>query len=266
MDDLFSDLLMSLVTAHHTGENLVLLFDYDGTLTPIVEHPWLAKLAPSTRELLMQFAALPHVSLGVLSSRRIEEVEQLVGIPGLFYCGHGGIEIKLEDTILTHPIALQNSQVVDEAVRRLASIEHVYPGAWVEHKRYGFTVHYRGVATGLVEEVHTRIHGFLERWSDRLRVIEGPMAIEAVIAGTWTKGDALKQIVRHVGEPAFVFYAGDAANDREAFEAATAHGGIALGVGELAPASAAAYLPHPPALMAWLQELLPALHSAPVET
>lgn len=265
MDELYPDILMSLATAHHTGEKLVLLFDYDGTLTPIVEHPWLAKLAPRTRELLLQFAALPHVHVGVLSSRRVEEVEQLVGIPGLFYSGHSGIEIKLADTTLTHPAALQNSQMVDEAVRRLASIEYVYPGAWVEQKRYGFTVHYRGVAPELVEEVHTRILGFLERWSDRLRIVEGPMAVECVIAGAWTKGDAVRRIVQHVGEPAFVLYAGDAANDREAFEAATAHGGIALGVGPLAPKLAAAYLPHPDALMQWLRELLPALHSAPVE-
>jgi trehalose 6-phosphate phosphatase len=266
VDDLLADLMMSLVTAHHTGEKLALLFDYDGTLTPIVEHPWLAKLAPPTRDLLIRFAALPNVSVGVLSSRRIEEVEQLVGIPGLYYSGHSGIEIKLTDTTLIHPAALQNSQIVDEAVRRLASIEHVYPGAWVEHKRYGFTVHFRGVAPNLVEEVHTRILGFLERWSDRLRIIEGPMAVEAVIAGTWTKGDAVRRIVEHIGEPMFVLYAGDSANDREALEAATAHGGIALGVGPLAPPSAAAFVPHPDALMAWLRELLPALHTAPVET
>jgi trehalose-6-phosphatase len=92
------------------------------------------------------------------------------------------------------------------------------------------------------------------------------MAVEAVIAGTWTKGDAVRQIMEHVGEPAFVLYAGDAANDREAFEAATAHGGVALGVGPLAPRSAAAFVPHPEGLMEWLRELLPALHSAPVET
>jgi trehalose-phosphatase len=161
---------------------------------------------------------------------------------------------------------LQNSQLVNEVVRRLAAIEHVYPGAWVEHKRYGFTVHYRGVTPSLVDEVHARIFGFLERWCDRLRIVEGPMAVEAVVAGTWTKGDAVRHIIQHIGEPVFVLYAGDAPNDREAFEAVTAHGGIALGVGPLAPKSAAAYLPHPNALMEWLKELLPALHSAPVET
>ena len=42
--------------------------------------------------------------------------------------------------------------------------------------------------------------------------------------------DHVNQMIEHAGEPLFVFYAGDAPNDREALEAATAHGGIALGL------------------------------------
>jgi trehalose 6-phosphate phosphatase len=266
VDESFPDFWMPLIAANHTGEKLLLLFDYDGTLTPIVEHPWLAKLSPQTRELLCRLAGLPRVHVGVLSSRRIEEVEQLIGIPKLFYSGHSGIEVKLAAVTIVHPTALQSSQMVEEAIRRLAPIEHVYPGAWVERKRYGFTVHYRGVAASLVEEVHMRILGFLERWSDRLRIVEGPMAVEAVVGGTWTKGDAVRQMIARVGEPVFVFYAGDAANDKEAFDVVTARGGIALGVGPLAPASATAQVDDPDTLLEWLTVLPPALQQqAPVE-
>lgn len=266
MDESFPDVLMPLIAANHSGEKLVLLFDYDGTLTPIVEHPWLAKLAPRTRQLLGQLAALPGVHVGILSSRRIEEIEQLIGIRKLFYSGHSGIEVKLKDTTVVHPAALKSSQTIEEVVRRLCAIEHVYPGAWVERKRYGFTVHYRGVAPSLVEEVHTRIFGFLERWSERLRIVEGPMAVEAVVAGTWTKGDAARQMIEHVGEPAFVLYAGDASNDKEAFDVVTACGGIALGVGPLAPPCATVQVENPATLVEWLGTLLPALQPASVET
>jgi trehalose 6-phosphate phosphatase len=265
VDESFPDALMPLIAANHSGEKLLLLFDYDGTLTPIVEHPWLAKLAPRTRRLLGQLASLPGVHVGVLSSRRIEEVEQLVGIRELFYSGHSGIEVKLKDATVIHPAALQSSQTIEEVIRRLAAIEHVYPGAWVERKRYGFTVHYRGVAPTLVEEVHTRILGFLERWSGRLRIVEGPMAVEVVVAGTWTKGDAVRQMIVHVGEPSFALYAGDAANDKEAFDVVTARGGIALGVGPLAPPSATVQVEDPDTLVEWLGILLPALQPASVE-
>jgi trehalose-phosphatase len=256
---------MPLLAAYHAGEKLVLLFDYDGTLTPIVEHPWQAKLAPETRQLLAELAAQPHVHVGVFSGRRLDELEQLIGLPQISYCGVSGIEMRIDGTLLVHPTARESVPLIDEITRRLAAIEHVYPGAWVEHKRYGFTVHYRGVEVALIEEVHTRILGFLDSWSRQLRIVEAPLAVEALVGGTWTKGDAVHKIVEQVGEPAFVLYAGDAPNDREALDAATAHGGIALGVGPLAPPSVTANVEDPETLVNWFQALLHAIQGATVE-
>ncbi len=189
----------------------------------------------------------------------------MVGVPGLLYSGNSGIELKIKDTSLVHPVALQGAQLIDEMVRRLAAIEEVFPGAWVEHKRYGFTVHYRGVAPAQSKEAHARILSFLERWANQLRIGEAPLGVEVVLAGTWTKGDAVRKILSHVGEPAFVFYAGDAANDIDAFEAVTARGGITVGVGPTAPLSAAAHVAHPETLVEWLDGVLHALPSVPVE-
>ena len=41
-----------LAAAYRSGHRLVLLFDYDGTLTPLVDHPRLAHLDPALREVL----------------------------------------------------------------------------------------------------------------------------------------------------------------------------------------------------------------------
>ncbi len=261
----FPDVLMPLVAAYHAGEKLLLLFDYDGTLTPIVEHPWQAQLAPQTRELLADLAAQPHVHVGIFSGRRLDELEQLIGLPPLAYCGLSGIEMRIDGNLLVHPTARESVQLIDEITRRLSAIEHVYPGAWVEHKRYGFTVHYRGVDAALIEEVRKRILGFLECWTRQLRIIDAPLAVEVLIGGTWTKGDAVRKMIEHVGEPLFAFYAGDAPNDREALEATTAHGGIALGVGPLAPTAATAHVSDPETFVGWLEALLHAIQGAPVE-
>jgi trehalose 6-phosphate phosphatase len=263
--DTLPDTLMPLLAAYHAGEKLLLLFDYDGTLTPLVEHPWQAKLNPSTRELLADLAAQPHVHVGVLSGRRLDELEQLVGLPQLSYCGVSGIEMRLEGNLLVHPAARDSVQLIDEITRRLSAIEHVYPGAWVEHKRYGFTVHYRGVEAALIPEVRTRIQGFLESWSQRLRIVEAPLAVEVLVGGTWTKGDAVRKMLEQVGEPVFVFYAGDAANDREALEAVMAQGGVAVGVGPLAPSSVTTHVADPETLVNWFDALLHAIQRAPVE-
>ncbi|MHB1425581.1 MAG: trehalose-phosphatase [Gemmataceae bacterium] len=258
------DVLLPLVAAYHTGEKLLLLFDYDGTLTPIVDHPWQAQLAPQTRELLAELAAQPNVHVGVFSGRRLDDLEQLIGLPQLSYCGLSGIEMRIDGTLLVHPTARDSVQLIDEIMRRLSAIERVYPGAWVENKRYGFTVHYRGVDATLIEEVHMRIQGFLDCWARQLRIVEAPLAVEVLVGGTWTKGDAVDRMVEHVGEPVFVFYAGDAPNDREALDAATARGGIALGVGPMAPPSATAHVTDQDTLVSWLDPLLHAIQGASV--
>jgi trehalose 6-phosphate phosphatase len=260
------DVLIPLVAAYHAGEKLVLLFDYDGTLTPIVEHPWQAHLSPSVRELLAELAAQPSVHVGVFSGRRLDELEQLIELPQLAYCGLSGIEMRIDGNLLVHPTARESVQLIDEITRRLSAIERVYPGAWVEHKRYGFTVHYRGVETALLEEVHKRILGFLECWERQLRIVDAPLAVEVLVGGTWTKGDAVRKMIEHVGEPLFLFYAGDAPNDREALEAATAHGGLALGVGPLAPPAATAHVTDPETFVAWMEALLHAIQGATVES
>ncbi len=265
MNDSLPDTLMPLLAAYHSGEKLLLLFDYDGTLTPIVEHPWQAKLDPRTRDLLSELAAQPHVYVGVLSGRRLDELEQLIGLPQLLYCGLSGIEMRLDGNLLVHPAARDGVQMIDEITKRLSAIERVYAGAWVEHKRYGFTVHYRGVEAALIDEVRTRIQGFLESWSRQLRIVEAPLAVEVLVGGTWTKGDGVRKMLEQVGEPAFVFYAGDAANDREAVEGVTAHGGIAVGVGPLAPSAATAHVADPETLVGWFDALHHAIQGTPVE-
>ena len=45
-------ILERLITAYQRGERLVLVFDYDGTLTPLVSHPRLAHLDPALRGVL----------------------------------------------------------------------------------------------------------------------------------------------------------------------------------------------------------------------
>ncbi len=265
MNEVLPDVLMSVLSAYHAGEKLALLFDYDGTLTPIVEHPWQAKLTPRTRDLLAALSTMPRVHLGISGGRRLDELEQLVGLPHLFYCGLSGVEMRLAGTLHVHPAATENVPLIDEMVRRLAAIEHVYPGAWVEHKRYGFAVHYRSVDPALVEEVHARILSFLERGARQLRIVDGPLAVEVTVAETWTKGDAVRRFVQHLGEPVFVLYAGDSATDASAFEAVTALGGVALGVGSLVPPSATAHLDSPEMLADWLESLRHSLHAAPAE-
>jgi trehalose-phosphatase len=267
VDEPLADALLPLVAAHHSGEKLLLLFDYDGTLAPLADYPWLAKLAPRTRDLLQQLAALPQVYVGILSGRRIEDVEQLAGISRLLQSGLGGTEWKLGGVFSVHPAALPAVPLIDEIARRLtAALEQVYPGAWVEHKRYGLTVHFRGVDPALIAEARTRVLGFLECWRNQLRIVDAPRAVEVRVAGAGSQEEAVQRMIAHVSEPVSVCYAGDMASDSDAFAAVNKRGGITLSVGPEAPATASAHITDPDMLVEWFEQLRHALQPATVET
>ena len=91
---------MSLAVAFQTlaaqwqaGSELLLLFDYDGTLAPIVTHPALAELPDPMRRLLEQFRDLPRLRLGIISGRALADVKQMMNMEELIYAGTHGLEL-----------------------------------------------------------------------------------------------------------------------------------------------------------------------------
>ena len=79
----------------------MLLFDYDGTLVPIVEHPSMAVLRTETRYRLEQLALTPSISIGVLSGRAIDDLRDRVGVEGAYYAGTSGLELSLGRTAIS---------------------------------------------------------------------------------------------------------------------------------------------------------------------
>ncbi|HZT79377.1 MAG TPA: trehalose-phosphatase [Gemmataceae bacterium] len=248
-----------LLSAYRAGWRLALLFDYDGTLTPVVGHPDLARLAPATRRLLRRLARLPRAAVGVLSGRGLDDLRGKVGLPGLYYAGVCGLELDLRGRRLTHPGAEACRPLLRAAADGLKNVAASFPGAWVEDKGLGLTLHYRAVECGRRPELLARACRVTAEHAGRLRVVEGPLAWEVTPAVGWDKGSALRQVVAAVGEPVFPVYAGDGANDAEALAAAAALGGLALGVGPAAPPCVRLRVPDPAALAGFLARLAAAL-------
>jgi trehalose-phosphatase len=94
-----------LIAAYQSGIPIVLLFDYDGTLTPIVAHPWLAEISADGRKLLQDLIRQPRLHLAILSGRSLDELIQMVGLADLYYCGTGGLELDLRGKRLLPPHA-----------------------------------------------------------------------------------------------------------------------------------------------------------------
>src|SRR4029453_14811200 len=87
------------------GAGLVVIFDYDGTLTPLVSSPGAAFLAPSVRANLARLAGSDRARLAILSGRGLADLRERVALDGVLYGGCHGLEISGRDLRFRHPRA-----------------------------------------------------------------------------------------------------------------------------------------------------------------
>ena len=138
------------------SSRILLLFDYDGTLTPIVARPELALLPRDTRRLLTLLSGMDRFTVGVVSGRGLADLESLVAIPGLVYAGNHGLEMSGAGMEYVHPGA---PKFVDSLVevgglleQKLAEV----PGILVDNKRLTLTIHFRNTPDSYITQVeHT---------------------------------------------------------------------------------------------------------------
>jgi trehalose 6-phosphate phosphatase len=122
------------VLARVASSHVLLAFDYDGTLAPIVRDPDRAHMRERTRELLERVAnAYPCV---VISGRSQEDVQQRVSEAGVFeVIGNHGLEPRCPQ----EADAARVRAWMPSLERRLGRV----PGVVIEDKVYSVSVHYR---------------------------------------------------------------------------------------------------------------------------
>jgi trehalose-phosphatase len=174
---------------------LALLFDYDGTLVPIVEHPRLARLDRATRGLLIRLMSRPRVFLGIISGRSLDDLKKMVRLPRVYYAGTGGLEVELLGVRIAHPQNARVTKLVTTLAERLHPVLDAYPRAWLENKRLGLTIHYRAVAGERIPALRAQVDAVLDCAAGELRIADGPMAVEITPDIGWNKGTAIEMIV-----------------------------------------------------------------------
>ncbi|MBI3461593.1 MAG: trehalose-phosphatase [Planctomycetes bacterium] len=238
MTDDIDQVLERLLAAYRAGRQLALIMDYDGTLVPIVGHPRFAVLAPETRAVLKDLAALPRVAVGIVSGRSLDDLMNMVGLRGICYVGTSGLEYDLNGARFAHGNSREVSELLARASEGLARITQSFRGAWLERKPVGLALHYRDVAPERISELKSQASSVLSTFAGQICVTNGPMAFEVTPALGWTKGTAVRWLCKQTGNDVLPLYAGDHLNDADALATAAALRGIAIGVGPDAPPSA----------------------------
>jgi len=203
------------------GPRPAVFFDFDGTLSEIVEKPDAARLVAGAAEALTSLAA--QCPVAVLSGRDLADVRQRIGLPGIWYAGSHGFELTGPDGAHhENAEAAASIPVLERASAELADQLGHIPGVVVEHKRFGVAVHYRNAAPDRIGEVAAAVRRAGQRTA--LRVTTGREVIELRPDVDWDKGKTLRWVLDYVRDderpgPLSPIYLGDDITDEDAFDA-----------------------------------------------
>lgn len=192
--------------------------DFDGTLSPIVDHAEDADLPGETRCVLERLCCLPGVELAVISGRALADVRSRVGMVNLSYAGNHGLEMQFRgSTDVLAPGAGEGLACLRALLIELDRILPRVPGVWVEDKHWSASVHYRLAS----EEHHALVAQVLESSMSGISELilrPGLRTWEIRPATVWNKGAALQWFLQQseISAHAAVFI-GDDITDLDAF-------------------------------------------------
>jgi trehalose 6-phosphate phosphatase len=222
---------------------VLLAFDYDGTLAPIVADPERARMRQQTRELLAGLTKLYPVV--VISGRaQLDAVERLRGVGVRQVVGNHGIEPW--HAARRHMLEVRRWRPVLEAC--LAPLK----GVTIEDKVFSVAIHYRHSrekkkVKAAILEVAAALDG--------VRVIGGKQAVNLLPAGAPHKGIALERERERLGCDT-ALYVGDDETDEDVFALDQPGRLLAVRVGAKRTSLAAYYIPNQRAIDDLLRALI----------
>ncbi|MBE3092877.1 MAG: trehalose-phosphatase [Chloroflexi bacterium] len=238
-------------------EKAVFFFDYDGTLTPIVEQPDLAKISPEMKEIIRQLSL--KYKLAIVSGRGRRNLQTLVDIPGIFYAGDHGLDIIGPDISMIHPKVKKFLPLIQNISKSLdKSLSHI-PGIIVEKKKMSVAIHYRQVSKEDLTGLKLPLKKILKENRENIRLLTGKKVVEFLPNIEWNKGKAVLWILNTLGldwSEHKIFYLGDDTTDEDAFRILRTRGTSIL-IAEKAEKSAADFrLSSPKEVKCWLKYFL----------
>jgi trehalose 6-phosphate phosphatase len=216
--------MMNILAARHfrtleqfVQSNVLLGFDYDGTLAPIAQTPDAARMRATTERLLKQVVRLyPCV---VISGRSLDDLTgRLTRVPIWHLFGNHGLEPERANAGESPTGAW-----AQWLKQRLPSQR----GVVIEDKKYSLTIHYR--QAGDKRRALDAIAEALKHLPDA-RTLTGSQAVNVLPLNGVNKGVALQEARRQFACDCAI-YVGDDGTDEDAFSSAGADRLLAIRVG-----------------------------------
>lgn len=235
-----ADTIETIVAALPPTEQLLVLVDFDGTLSEIVATPDAAVPAPGAEDALRRLGERCRVA--VVSGRPVRDLRRRISTdPSITLAGGHGTEVQHPDgslDTLVDPDVV--TPVLDEVERELHDVVDVSMGWLVERKPASIAVHHRQVADP--GQTLLKVRHVLDEHCDAgpgFVVSDGKAVTELRPAGI-TKGTVTDRLADDTPDR-HLLVLGDDVTDEDAFRVAAARGGTTVLVAEAARDTAASF-------------------------
>jgi trehalose 6-phosphate phosphatase len=175
---------------------ILLLLDYDGTLTPLRRRPELARLSPTRLAFLKKLAKDPRITLAIISGRSLSSLKKMVPVSGVVLVGNHGLEMERAGKIWRHPTARGFTRQLKKIIRTLTGPLKEFSCAWLEDKGVTVSLHYRQLDPALAVRFLRRIKKELRALKIKHRLTAGKKVLEIRPPVDWDKGKAALLLLR----------------------------------------------------------------------
>ena len=233
--------------------DMLCLFDFDGTLAPLVAEPADALLPHAVQHSLYRLQQLAKV--GIVTGRSLADLSVRLEFNPHYLVGNHGLEglpgWEQRAAEFTAVCAVWRNALAN----RLAAIDR---GILMEDKRYSLSLHYRN-ARNPKQARHSLMQLFAEL-SPPPRIIAGKFVWSLLPPGASDKGHAVEELIKLAAAPR-TLYVGDDVTDEDVF-VLQRDDLMTIRVGHTAKSAATFFIPDRQTILALLDQLLACLSTS----
>jgi trehalose 6-phosphate phosphatase len=190
------------ILARFARERVLLAFDFDGTLAPLVAKANDAAMRPRTAKL---FNAVAHrYPCVIVTGRRARDIRRrLCNAPVAAVVGNHGADSAEDRAQVRRTIAAARRAIVSAVARE--------PGSWIENKTYSLSVHFR---PGPTTAAHLAELRRAVATVPKTGLVPGKNVLNVVAADAPDKGGAVLQLLRELHCDRVLFVGDDETDER----------------------------------------------------
>ncbi len=203
-----------------SGNRIILLLDYDGTLVPIKKTPSQAVLPKATLDLLRHLNKKSNVKLVVVTGRAHSDIKNLLPLRKILIVSNHGFQISGEEIKWLHPELIKDIPYLKDIYKSLKKELKNISGIMVEDKKLTLTIHFRSVENRSISVIRKTTDKIMQKYPSKFILTKGKKIFEVRPNINWNKGKAVQKILEMIlnqkNKPNII-YIGDDKTDEDAF-------------------------------------------------